>query len=270
MPTYHPMRLFKTLLLLACFAAPHVSMAQDKKVLRVGVNERPVFSYRSTKTGFAGLDIELVKAIAQETGYELELVHYPWKRILYLLKLGRIDMTMSAADTEERRQYAHFSNEYFRLGHNMLFVLVEDLQKYSHIRSLRDLKSNKLKIAVQRGAAYSHEYDALSREAWFERNLHVLDSVDRKIESLLIGRVDAYIGSEIGSHDMLKKMQLTQRIVPLFYLMSDEEAQTHMMYSKKTVSTEQVAEIDAALARLKANGTYQKIVQPYSIQPRQY
>ena len=106
---------------LTLFSGEALSAASEADIpeLRVGVSGRPIFQYVDENEQFAGLDVELSKLIFEEAGFRIRFIYYPWTRILYLVKLGELDVALSAADSEERMKYAYFSTEALRLGHNV-------------------------------------------------------------------------------------------------------------------------------------------------------
>ena len=42
---------------------------------------------------YTGLDVKLGNAIAEEAGYKVEMLVYPWTRINLMIKSGTLDMT---------------------------------------------------------------------------------------------------------------------------------------------------------------------------------
>lgn len=234
--------------------------SQVKRVIKVGVVERPFYQEIDDSGQFSGLDIKLSRRIFVEAGFEVEFIRYPWKRILHLIENGELDVALSAADTNERKVYARFSSEPFRTGHNVVFALKRRLNEMQDLVSLQDLKGSDLKVAVLRGVAYSLEYDAISKQGWFSNKLFVVDSSERLVDALLRGRADLYLGSEFEHQHLLMYKGLASRIVPLFYLMTEDEAETHIMFSRKSVPPEWVESVNQAMRRLRKTGEYQEIL----------
>lgn len=92
----------------------------------------------------------------------------------------------------------------------------------------------------------------------FQKKLVVVDSPKRTLNLLVLGRVQALIGSEYGVRKWAQEIGFTDQLVPIFRLMTDEEAETHIMYSKRSVPKEWVLKIDAAMKRLKESGEYER------------
>ena len=241
---------------------PAVSTAD--KVLTVGISNRPVFQFQVSANEYTGLDVKLGTAIAEEAGYKVEMLVYPWARINLMIKSGTLDMTFSAAKNADRMEFARFTSEYIRHGHNKLFVLSENQDNFRNLRSLSDIKDLPILVGVQRGYQYSHDFTRLSKETWFFEKLQMYNDSTAKIESLLKGRVDAMIGSEYGTANLLSTLKLGDKITSVMYLdPNDISVRTYMMFSKLLVSQEVVDDFDNAIKRLRRSGELQRIKQRY-------
>jgi glutamine transport system substrate-binding protein len=117
----------------------------EKKKLKVATdaNYAP-FEYMD-KGEIVGFDVDFVKAVAEEAGYEVEIVNVGWDPLFVEIKDKISDVGMSAITiTKERKQTYDFSVPYF-LSTNKILV-----PKGSDIKSAADLK-DKI-VAVQNGA----------------------------------------------------------------------------------------------------------------------
>lgn len=236
---------------------------EQSRTLIVGVTLRPVFVTIDQQGNLEGLDIALAKAIFAEAGLSIRFEVYPWKRIVHLLENGDVDVALSASDSEQRRKFAYFSSEAFRLGHNLLFTRKEQIARFDPNESLRQLEGMPVRLGVQRGVSYSYEYDTLLSSAEFQRKLVVVDTPARLVELILMDRVDAFLGSERDLQTEIDKHGAHDQIVPSFYLMSDKEASSHIMFSKASVPTQWVEKVNQAMRSLKASGRYDEIMKSY-------
>lgn len=253
---------WKPLLFILIFAGFFIllnqrAFAQTPKIT-IGVADRPVFQHLGETGEVEGLDVELSRYIFTQAGFDITFEHYPWTRIVHKIELGELDVALSANDSPERREFAYFSSESFRLGHNVLFTTKDNSELFTGFSSLADLYGKNYRLAVQRGASYSNEYEALKELPWFARNLVVVDLPERALELLLKGRVDGFLGSEYGVKKWQENKGIKNELVDVFRLMSDFDAQTHIMYSKKSVPKEWVTKVDEVMARLKKSGEYQQ------------
>lgn len=93
-----------------------------------------------------GYDIELLRAIADDAGLDLEVADLPFDGILGSLAAGQCDVVASAVTiTEERAQQVDFSDPYFDADQSLL-VRAEDEGTYA---TLADLAGQR--IGVQSG-----------------------------------------------------------------------------------------------------------------------
>ncbi|MEW5921016.1 MAG: transporter substrate-binding domain-containing protein [Bacillota bacterium] len=88
-----------------------------------------------------GFDCDLIRAIAAEMGFAVELVNTNWDGIIPSLLAGTSDMIISAMTiTEERQQSVTFSDPYFEATQ---YIAVK---KDSPIKSLEDLQGKKVGV----------------------------------------------------------------------------------------------------------------------------
>jgi polar amino acid transport system substrate-binding protein len=90
----------------------------DLGTVTVGSNaEYPPFEFVNEDGEITGFDIELFDAIAEEAGFEYELVNTRWDGIFVALASGEFDAVISAATiTPERAEQVNFSDPYFNAG----------------------------------------------------------------------------------------------------------------------------------------------------------
>jgi len=118
-----------------------------KKVI-VGTNpDYPPMQFIDPKTNeMVGYEIELMEAIAEKGGFEMEWKNIEWKSIFGALEAGDIDAIMSAATiTDERKQKFDFSDPYYTISQRVV-VLRENAPQ---IQKVDDL--NGKRIGVQLG-----------------------------------------------------------------------------------------------------------------------
>lgn len=250
--------------LLMMLLAPFICFGKPGQTLHVGVGLRPVFQDKADDGRYSGLDIELGMAIAKEAGYEVELLDYPWPRIVHLMKTGKIDVTFSAGMADERLSWARFTKEHFRHGRNYFYVLKSRKDEFRAIHNLSQLETYSYILGVQRGYNYSFEFEELTRKNWFVSRLQVFNEPEIVVEALLKGRVDAMAGSEYGTARILQRLDSNRAVQRLFNLTpDDEDSKTYMMFSKSSVSQQVVDDFDAAIKRLRNDGILQAITRKY-------
>ena len=93
---------------LAVFAYPSQTGAQtgphpDDNALRIGVYENPPKIFTSADGTPSGLFVDLIKAITEREGLQLQFISCQWQICLQQLQKGELDLMPDVALTEERR-----------------------------------------------------------------------------------------------------------------------------------------------------------------------
>lgn len=109
----------------------------ERGTLRVGVRDFvPGFGYKNPDSGvYSGLEIDIAKAIAKETGRSLELIPVDNAQRTKLLDDGAVDCIIATfSETDERKETYDFSVSYYT---DYVRILSENSSK---IKTLSDLK----------------------------------------------------------------------------------------------------------------------------------
>lgn len=176
---------------------------------------------------------------------------------------GILDIAMSALKNSEREEYARFSSGWFKLEYNVMFVKKTEMSKWRHIRSLKDTIGTGFFIGGKRGSIFSDEQDALANDPGFKAQIQEVNSVEQNMEKLIKGRITGFIADEIAGAHMLKQAGYDKEVAVLFPLYGPEEAAAYLMFGRKSVAQEDVEKFDAALESMKADGTYDRILNQY-------
>jgi polar amino acid transport system substrate-binding protein len=192
---------FKRLLLVvvACslvMGTFYVSLGTDKPAYVDGIDAAfAPFSYIDKDGKPTGFDVEVIKWIASEMGFDVTIVPIDWDAIIPTLKLGNIDLIASGMTiTPERQEQVDFTESYWEIDLAVAVrkVRQEDGSLAPEFNIFSAVASGNT-IGVQR---------ATTAQEWLEENL-INEGVDIKlklydnfllaIEDLLIGRVDATV-----------------------------------------------------------------------------
>lgn len=119
---------------------------EEKKMLVMGTSaDYPPFEYIDTAKGeeIIGFDIDLVKTIADELGYEVKIQDMDFSGLLPAMQAGKVDFVMAGmSPTPEREKSADFSIPYYAADQ----VLVT--KKDSGIQALDDLNGKTIGVVV--------------------------------------------------------------------------------------------------------------------------
>lgn len=208
-----------------------------------------------------GLDMEVLDAVIKVSGCswrntELEI---PWKRHLEWIKSGELDLATGASWTQERAEYAYFTKAY-RSERVALFIRAADVRQYEHY-ALLELAEVFKSIGIEFGNAYGHKMGKLL--AKMEGKIQRVNDNKQNIAKLLGGRIDAYIGHLPYDAMQVKNKGHEGKIIYLPATLVNT-GDIHFMVSKLANSLTVFKAIDAGLAEIKANGTFDKIIEKYS------
>lgn len=215
----------------------------------VGMNaEYPPFESVDESGNIVGFDAEIIAAIADDQGFELELVNTRWDGIFTALASGEFDAVISAATiTEERLETVDFSEPYFNAGQRIA-VRAADAES---ITTLADLAG--LKVGVQLGTTGDI---LVSEEAGIEVVRY--DEITQAFQALANGDVDAVVNDGPTSAEIIKSN-------PEFEIVLVGEPLSDEFYgiAVRKDAPEVLEAINAGLEAIRADGTYDAIYEKY-------
>jgi len=143
----------------------------------------PPFEFVDEKTKeFVGFDIDLMKAIAAEAGFEVEFVNVAWDSLLAGMATGQYDAACSAMTiTEERKKQFDFSDPYYNAG-QLIAVRVDE----TRINGPADLAGKV--VGAQLGTTGAIEVGKIQGAT-----LKNYDTVDLAFLDLINGQIDAVV-----------------------------------------------------------------------------
>ncbi len=236
-------------------AAPAAEAAADMPVVRVGTNaEYQPFEFVDENGDIVGFDVDIVNAIAERAGFTVEWTNTKWDGIFVALANGEFDAVASAVTiTEERKQSIDFSEPYFNAGQ-----AIATNADNTTITGPESLTAG-IKVGVQLGT---------TGDIWLTENTDAdvqrFDENPLAVQALAAGDIDAVVGDSPTLADILKENpELNLKIVgePFtdeFYGIAIQKGLTDLK-----------ASIDAGLAEIKADGTYDAIYAKYFGPPSQ-
>lgn len=208
------------------------------------------FEYTNENNEFVGIDVDIIAAVAKNQGFSYDLVPLGWDAGVTACKMGQADAILAAASiTEERTEDGWiFSDGYY--DSCLVFAVAED----SSINSLSDLKG--LNVAVKKGTI-SEDY-AVSLADQFGFGVSVFDDTPSVYQDVLYGDSSACIDDE---------PVLTAAIKDGMTLSLLNEGQSDPSQYALAVldkgNKKLIKMFNEGLANIKADGTYQQILDKY-------
>ncbi len=220
-----------------------VENIKKTKVLTVGTDAtfKP-FEYKNNGK-YEGFDIELIQAVAKELGADkVEYVDTEFKGLIPGLLAKKYDVIVSAMYiTDARKQTINFSESYFPGG---LSVMVR--KDDNNIHSVNDLKGKKVSVQVGTKSAKYLE------EKYPDVTLVKVETNNEMFLELETGKVDAVVTGLPAAKTYAKEKGTVK-------VLSDTLTEEFYGYGLRKEDEELTKAMNAALKKVKDNGTYAKI-----------
>lgn len=222
-------------------AAP-ISDCSRPLIIRAAETYSP-FSMKDENGVAVGTDSIFIAKIMKRVGCEYRFEFLPWKRSLYAIEHGDIDVLPSASLTEDRAKYGLFSVPY-RDEVIGFVVRNEDIGRIS-LGSLEDVISQGLEIGQVRGAYRGEAFETFAASP--EGASHVIDvSVAlHGLKLLLADRIDLLLGSPVVYLAQAESQGYGHTVEKHPFVLGKEPVR--LMFSAKNIAPELVRKINDAI-----------------------
>ena len=226
------------------------SSGEEKKTLKVLTNAAYAPMEYMDKDKVVGFDVDFIKAVAEEAGYELDIKHIGWDPLFVEMESKNADVAISSITIrEDRLKKFEFSVPYYRSTNKIL--VSED----SDVKSADDLKDKV--ISVQQGTTGDFiATDLLGKTSTkvkrFEENtLAIMELIQNGADAVIADMpvLEAYAKS---NPDEKLKVVTDESFDAEYY---------GVMFPKG--NTELQKEFNEAINTLFENGTYEKIYEEW-------
>lgn len=223
---------------------------ENKKVLRVGTEPTfPPFEFLDEKDAnkYVGFDMDLIRAIGKQMGYEVEINNMGFDALIPALDAGNIDVAAAGISiTDERKEKVLFTDAYYDSG-----LTIAVLKENDEIKTFDDLKGKF--IAVQIGTTGSIEANKIEGATVKEFNTNnesFLELKNKGVDAVINDRpVNDYFLTN-GGADYAKAVG------------EPKDAESYGFAASKK-NQELVNKMNKALEALKKNGEYDKIYEKW-------
>ena len=227
------------------------STGSDKTwVIAMDTVFRP-FEYTDEKGEFVGIDVDIIKAVAANQGFNIDIQSLGWDAAVTAVQAGQADALLAGASiTDERKANGWiFSDSYY--DSYQVFAAKTD----SGIESLDDLKGKT--IAVKNATAGANYAESLKDEYGFK--IDTYEDSPTMYQAVVLGQADACVEDKPIMADNIKTGGLDLTIVEStasevapygFAIMNEDNQELLDMFNK-------------GLQEIKDNGTYEEILNKY-------
>jgi polar amino acid transport system substrate-binding protein len=218
------------------------------------------YQYVDIGGSVVGLDVELITAVVEDMGCDISYQQDTWISSLDKLKNAQVDILLGASKTDAREEFAHFSDAY-RMEEFSLYIRKDD-EKHAAYQSLDSFIENGSKIGIVDGYYYGPKVsillDGTATSKYFVPGIMGELNVGRLLDSDIDGFLeDSFIGASI-----LRRKGLSEYIVANGITISTGDI--YVMFSKQSVTPEQVATFNDSLNKIKKSQQYEGIINKYS------
>lgn len=227
------------------FAADLLDDIKAKGAIKVGLEGTyPPFNYQDESGKLTGFEVELAQALAKELGVEAQFQPTKWDGILAALESRRLDVVINQVTiSEERRKKYDFSAPYTVSGIQALTRKADG----DSIKSAQDLAGKKV------GVGLGTNYEQWLRENVPQADVRTYDDDPTKFQDLNVGRIDVILVDRLAAFEMVAKTGGRLAVA------GDAFSRQASGVALRKGNPELLAAIDAALARLKADGTLKQL-----------
>ncbi|MDX1342031.1 MAG: transporter substrate-binding domain-containing protein [Reinekea sp.] len=201
-----------------------------------------------------GVDVEVMNAVLDQLGYDVDFRIYPWKRAQLIAESGEADALLDVFITEPRKALYWFPDEPISSTETALFC-----QNCDPDQQVTEADFERRPLIINRGYQYAR----------FGNNPNIrkfeVNNFEQGFKMLISGRADYYLVNRTVGQFTLNQMKL-QYVHPL-NMKIDDPSDVYLAFYR----SEALKPISDAFARqlrqFKGTEAYQRILAKYGIQP---
>ncbi len=223
--------------------------------IRFGVEaDVPPFEYRTAQGELAGLDIELGNALCAELNARCVWVDQPYATNIAALQAGHFDAIMPMTATPARREIVDFTHDLYALESRLV------------VRRGASLLPNPQSLKGKRvGVLAGTSREAFAKARWAPQGVVVRSFGPNAelIKSLLAGEIDATLQNTLEIKQALLNTPQGAAYAFAGPAVVDEMLGGGVAIATRKANPDLTAALNRALQRLKDNGKYVTITEPY-------
>ena len=225
---------------------------------KVGVSAEPYppFYTPDSDGNWSGWEVDFINALCDRLETECEATPIAWEGIIPALNTGKIDMIMgSMSITPARAEQIAFSDKYYDAPTGLVTL------KGADITPTPEGVEGAI-IGAQSGAiqeTYANKYYADTAA-----DIRIYQTLDEELQDLAAGRLDAVVGDALAMEPFINS-ELGQTCCEYKgTVVSDPEVLGYGVgVGLRRDDTELLNKVNAAIAEIRADGTYEEISKPY-------
>ncbi|HTD03649.1 substrate-binding periplasmic protein [Undibacterium sp.] len=252
--------------LTGCALLALIVPASARELRVVGAEFASVYE-RNAAGEFGGLGVEIVKAIALQTGDTVRFEMYPWARAQLMVERNEADILVGPYKTREREARFSFAARGFYRDYMVFYVRNGSgyqggdngnqgarLQWDGNYRSLRGRK-----IVVVNGWTYGPKFE--SARSFLQPE--VANSLTNALNMLHAGRID-YLASNLRNTEaLLKTNGLGSEFTVLDQILDTQDG--YLAYCRQSACDALRRQFDQGFEHLRSSGELAKMARGYNV-----
>lgn len=213
----------------------------------------PPFSMIDTEGVATGFDVDSIRWIAEEEGFDVEFQQVAWDGIIPALLAKKIDMVYSGMTiTEERKEKVAFSNSYWTVNQAVVVKGGSELD-------LDEILSGSRTIGTQRGctAAMWIVDNLVEKGVMPEENLKLYDNTPLAVTDLETGRIDAVMYDSTVMNDIIEGKDINKA--------GFVETNEQFGIAVRQEDTELLNSLNEGLGKLMNDPYWEELIEKYSM-----
>ena len=211
-----------------------------------------------------GLDVALLREIAENLGIHIELNKISWQQHQLDLQKGVRDVAAGAFRTKQREEYAYYSIPY-RKETNALYLPKKSPHHFS-FKTPEEMVQHFQKIGFRLGvvAGYAYVGTVINHYVRTQAATPLIvpaQTEEENFHNLFSGKIDGFLTDRVVGATLAWKHGWMKRVKEYSHM--QPAADIHLMFSRKSTSPALVEAFNQSLLRLKENGRYHQLVSEY-------
>lgn len=233
-------------MLTACAAAA----PGGKKFVIASDASFPPMEFVDEAKNIVGFDIDLIKAIAKDQKFEVEIKNVAWDGIFAGLEAGQYDAIISSVTvTDERKQKYDFSEPYFNANQGIV-VRADD----TTIKSEKDLAGKTVGVQIETtGAIAVRKIEGAKVKQFDTPDLAMLDLVNKNVDAVVVD-------TPVAANYALQAEQFKGKLKIVSEIVTNE---VYGLTVQKGDPKKLLPLFNAGLKNVKASGEYKKIYEKW-------
>jgi polar amino acid transport system substrate-binding protein len=205
----------------------------------------------------SGMAVDIAAEIFRRAGQEIKIEVMPWARALDEVKSGAADAIFPIAKNAEREAFLDYPTNVFVSQTIALYAKKDAAVSFSG--DLAALAAAKIGIVNQ--MSYGGKVDAVIKSGTLT-NLDRSNDSNTNMQKLIGGRFELMPSNRAVAAFIAKKNGMTQEIKELSPEI--ESIATYIAFAKARSGSKVREDVDHALDAMRADGSYDKIIEEYS------